>query len=72
MNTEDSKVARAVEHSLDDIAIVIDLIAKKVIEHGRVVYFGAGTSGRYLFRSYVSKSSTDHTARLGVLDASEM
>ncbi|KAJ3576250.1 hypothetical protein NP233_g560 [Leucocoprinus birnbaumii] len=46
MNSEDSKIAGAVKSCLEDIATVIDLIAEKVKNNGRVIYFGAGTSGR--------------------------
>ncbi|KAF5358498.1 hypothetical protein D9756_001163 [Leucocoprinus leucothites] len=46
MNSEDSKIAGAVGSCLGDIAAVIDLIAERVRENGRVIYFGAGTSGR--------------------------
>jgi hypothetical protein len=51
MNAEDSKIAAAVESSLEDVASVIDLIAERVKENGRVIYFGAGTSGRYLLNT---------------------
>ncbi|KXN81267.1 N-acetylmuramic acid 6-phosphate etherase [Leucoagaricus sp. SymC.cos] len=46
MNAEDSQVAGAVGSCLEDISIAIDLVAERVKENGRVIYFGAGTSGR--------------------------
>lgn len=46
MNEEDKKVALAVEKELPSIAEVIDIISKKVYEGGRLIYIGAGTSGR--------------------------
>ncbi len=46
INAEDKKVARAVEHSLPEIAQAIDLIATSLKSGGRLIYVGAGTSGR--------------------------
>lgn len=46
MNEEDKKVALAVENELDSIARAIDVIIKQLNNHGRVIVFGAGTSGR--------------------------
>lgn len=46
MNNEDKKVAYAVEESLDDIALAVDKIAERMKRGGRLLYFGAGTSGR--------------------------
>lgn len=46
MNSEDSLVAQAVGYCIRDIAAVIDLIADRVKKGGRVIYIGAGTSGR--------------------------
>lgn len=48
MNSEDAQVMRAVEDCLEEIAVVIDLVAERVRKNGRVIYIGAGTSGRYL------------------------
>lgn len=47
MNSENAQVMRAVEDCLEEIAIVIDLVAERVRKNGRVIYIGAGTSGRY-------------------------
>src|SRR5581483_11224060 len=46
INEEDAKVARAIELVLPDIARAIDQIAARMRQGGRLVYMGAGTSGR--------------------------
>jgi N-acetylmuramic acid 6-phosphate etherase len=46
MNDEDQKVALAVNKELPKIANAIELIVKQLQIKGRVIYFGAGTSGR--------------------------
>lgn len=46
MNEEDKLVALAVEEESENIAAAIDLIAKQFLKGGRLMYFGAGTSGR--------------------------
>ncbi len=46
MNNEDKKVAYAVEGELESISKAIDAIAEKLIDGGKLFYFGAGTSGR--------------------------
>lgn len=46
MNDEDKLVALAVEDASEEIAQAIDLIAKQFLKGGRLLYFGAGTSGR--------------------------
>lgn len=46
MNDEDKKVALAIEKELPKIAEAIDIISKKMYEGGRLIYMGAGTSGR--------------------------
>ncbi len=46
INDEDKKVAVAVEKTLPQIALAVDLIAKKISSGGRLFYIGAGTSGR--------------------------
>ncbi|HHW71162.1 MAG TPA: N-acetylmuramic acid 6-phosphate etherase [Clostridiales bacterium] len=46
MNEEDKKVAYAVEKSLDKIALAVDNIVERMKKGGRLLYFGAGTSGR--------------------------
>lgn len=46
INAEDAKVAAAVQRALPQIARAIDLIANAVKRGGRLIYVGAGTSGR--------------------------
>ena len=46
MNDEDKKVALAVEKELSAIAKAIDKISHAFLNDGRLIYIGAGTSGR--------------------------
>jgi N-acetylmuramic acid 6-phosphate etherase len=46
MNKEDSTVAAAVEKALPQVAHAIDVIVKGMRDGGRLIYVGAGTSGR--------------------------
>ena len=46
INAEDAKVTAAVKPALPQIARAIDLIAKALKQGGRLIYVGAGTSGR--------------------------
>jgi N-acetylmuramic acid 6-phosphate etherase len=46
INEEDQGVALAVSLELDNIALAIDEIAKRLKDGGRLIYIGAGTSGR--------------------------
>jgi N-acetylmuramic acid 6-phosphate etherase len=46
INAEDAKVALAVKRALPQIARAIDLIAAGLKRGGRLIYVGAGTSGR--------------------------
>lgn len=46
INNEDKKVPVAVEEKLNEIASAIDLAHEALVNNGRVVYVGAGTSGR--------------------------
>ena len=46
INDEDKTVPFAVERELDDISRAIDLIADRLRNGGRLIYIGAGTSGR--------------------------
>ena len=46
INAEDAKVAAAVEQELPQIAHAIDQIAARLRRGGRLIYVGAGTSGR--------------------------
>jgi N-acetylmuramic acid 6-phosphate etherase len=46
INSEDAKVAAAVAQETDAIAKAIDVIAARLERGGRLIYIGAGTSGR--------------------------
>lgn len=46
INSEDKKVALAVEKAIPDIAKVVDKTFQKIKSGGRLIYIGAGTSGR--------------------------
>jgi N-acetylmuramic acid 6-phosphate etherase len=46
INAEDKKVALAVEQAVPQIAQAIDAIANAIAGGGRLIYVGAGTSGR--------------------------
>lgn len=46
INAEDKNVAAAVERALPEIASAIDAVARALGEGGRLIYVGAGTSGR--------------------------
>lgn len=46
INNEDKKVAEAVEKTLPEVAKLVDLVATAFSKGGRLIYSGAGTSGR--------------------------
>jgi N-acetylmuramic acid 6-phosphate etherase len=46
INQEDQKVAGAVKKAIPEIALVIDMVAHSLREGGRLIYVGAGSSGR--------------------------
>src|SRR5687767_493798 len=46
INAEDSKVAAAVRRALPEIGEAIEAIAAALLKDGRLIYVGAGTSGR--------------------------
>ncbi|QDT40374.1 N-acetylmuramic acid 6-phosphate etherase [Gimesia alba] len=46
MNAEDAKIAAAVAAEAETIAAAIDLITDAFLKGGRLIYMGAGTSGR--------------------------
>ena len=46
INNEDKKVAEAVEKEIPKIAQAIDYIVERIKKGGRLIYIGAGTSGR--------------------------
>jgi len=46
INHEDAKVAAAVKKAIPEIALVIDQVARCLRDGGRLIYIGAGSSGR--------------------------
>ncbi|MFK4291672.1 N-acetylmuramic acid 6-phosphate etherase [Bacillus mycoides] len=46
MNEEDRTVALAVENEIEEIEKVVQIVTKSFEEEGRLIYIGAGTSGR--------------------------
>lgn len=46
INEEDQKVALAIQPALANIAKAVDFIVAAFQQHGRLIYIGAGTSGR--------------------------
>lgn len=46
INHEDTKIAGAVKKALPEIAVVIDIVARALRDGGRLIYVGAGSSGR--------------------------
>jgi N-acetylmuramic acid 6-phosphate etherase len=46
MNAEDAHVPQAVAAALPQVAKVIDMVADAIAKKGRLIYVGAGTSGR--------------------------
>jgi N-acetylmuramic acid 6-phosphate etherase len=46
VNHEDAKVASAVRKAIPEISVVIDIVARSLRDGGRLIYVGAGSSGR--------------------------
>src|SRR5208337_3829408 len=46
INHEDAKVASAVKKAIPEIALVIDQVSRSLRDGGRLIYIGAGSSGR--------------------------
>jgi N-acetylmuramic acid 6-phosphate etherase len=46
INHEDAKIAVAVKKALPEVAVVIDIVARALRDGGRLIYVGAGSSGR--------------------------
>jgi len=46
INNEDKTVAEKVEAEIDNISKVVDLLSSSMAKGGRIIYLGAGTSGR--------------------------
>jgi len=63
INAEDAKVAPSVARALPQIARAIDLVAAALRRGGRVIYVGAGTSGRIAALDAVECLPTFNTDR---------
>ncbi len=61
INAEDAKVAAAVEKALPRIALAIDAVAEAISGGGRLIYVGAGTSGRIAALDAAECPPTFHT-----------
>ena len=61
INEEDKTVPLAVERVLPDIAAAIDVIHAQVSGGGRLIYLGAGTSGRLGILDYIDEIFTSET-----------
>ncbi len=46
INAEEAAVALTVQQSLSEIALAVDAVAERIHQGGRLIYVGAGTSGR--------------------------
>jgi N-acetylmuramic acid 6-phosphate etherase len=46
INADDAKVAMAVKKALPEVAVVLDTVARSLRDGGRLIYVGAGSSGR--------------------------
>ncbi len=64
INAEDSTVASAVQRVLPQIARAIDLVAAALRKGGRLIYVGAGTSGRIGALDAVECAPTFNTDRV--------
>jgi N-acetylmuramic acid 6-phosphate etherase len=58
MTTEDATVPAAVERASAEIADAIDAVADRLVRGGRLIYVGAGTSGRLALVDAVECEST--------------
>ena len=62
INHEDAKVAPAVKKAIPEIAQVIDQVARCLRDGGRLIYIGAGSSGRIAALDASECPPTDSTA----------
>lgn len=70
INSEDKKVADAVEQELERIAAAVDIIAERIAAGGRLIYIGCGTSGRLGILDAVEcppTYSTDQNTIMGLM-----
>lgn len=68
INAEDASVAAAVRLALPEVARLVDETVERLIQGGRVHYFGAGTSGRLGFLDAVELPPT-YGVEFGLFEA---
>jgi N-acetylmuramic acid 6-phosphate etherase len=74
INEEDKQIAYIIEKHLDEIALVIDDVVNSFLEGGRLIYVGAGTSGRLGILDAVEcppTFSVDHKQVQGIIAGGE-
>lgn len=74
MNEEDEKVVKAVYHVLPEISRTIELAIESLTHKGRIIYIGAGTSGRLGILDAVECPPTfgvDYNTVVGVIAGGE-
>ena len=74
MNGEDEKVVKAVYHVLPEISRTIELAIESLTRKGRIIYIGAGTSGRLGILDAVECPPTfgvDYNTVVGVIAGGE-
>ncbi len=74
INAEDQKVALAINEVIVDIAQVVDLVTNALKSNGRLIYIGAGTSGRLGILDAVECPPTygvDYNTVVGVIAGGE-
>ena len=74
MNEEDEKVVKAVYHVLPEISRTIELAIESLTRKGRIIYIGAGTSGRLGILDAVECPPTfgvDYNTVVGVIAGGE-
>jgi len=67
INHEDSKVAAAVKKAIPEIAQVIDQVARSLRDGGRLIYIGAGSSGRIAASTLRVSTHLLHRSRPGAV-----
>ena len=60
INTEDQKVALAVQRAIPQIEKLVTQIVPRMKQGGRIFYMGAGTSGRFVLGSGIELLAKFH------------
>jgi N-acetylmuramic acid 6-phosphate etherase len=71
INAEDRTVAETVEEAADSVARVIDLVVDRLAAGGRLIYVGAGTSGRIAAADAAECGPTFSTAQILAVTATD-